>query len=89
MSAAAEAAGRRPDEITCAANLIVEFTPNGPSASLNGQRITGHREAIAERLIAIGRTGFTVLNVALADAEERRRFAAEVMPLVREGQGMP
>ncbi len=38
---------------------------------------------IAERLIAIGRTGFTFLNVALADADARRRFAAEVTPLVR------
>jgi hypothetical protein len=81
--------GRSPDEITCAANLIVEFTPNGPSASLDGQRIAGRSQAIAERLIAIGRTGFTVLNVALADADARRRFAAGVMSLVREGQGMP
>jgi len=66
------------------ARCQLRLTPNGLSASLDGQRITGHREAIAERLIGIGRTGFTVLNVALADAEERRRFAAEVMLLVRD-----
>jgi probable F420-dependent oxidoreductase len=89
VRAAAEAAGRSPDEITCAANLIVEFTSNGPSAILDGQRIAGHSEAIAERLIAIGRAGFTVLNVALADADARRRFAAEVMPLVRDGLTRP
>jgi probable F420-dependent oxidoreductase len=83
VRAAAEAAGRSPDEITCAANLIVDFTPNGPSASPDGPRIAGHSEAIAERLIVIGRSGFTFLNVALADAEARHRFAAEVMPLVR------
>jgi probable F420-dependent oxidoreductase len=84
VRAAAEAAGRSPDEITCAANLIVDFTPNGPSASPDGQRIAGHSEAIAERLIVIGHTGFTFLNVALAHAEARHRFAAEVMPLVRD-----
>jgi hypothetical protein len=30
-----------------------------------------------------------VLNVALADADARRRFAAEVMPLVRDGLTRP
>jgi hypothetical protein len=51
--------------------------------------MAGRSQAIAERLIAIGRTGITVLNVALAGADACRRFAAEVMPLGREGQGMP
>lgn len=41
----------------------------------------GIPRAIAERLIVIGHTGFTFLNVALADADARDRFAAEVMPL--------
>lgn len=58
--------------------------PNGPSASPDGQRIVGHSEAIAERLIVIGHAGFTFLNVALADADARHRFAAEVMPPVRD-----
>lgn len=89
MRATAETAGRSPDEITCAANLIVGFTPNGPSAGLDGQRVAGRIQAVTQRLIAVGRTGLTVLNVALADADARRRFAAEVMPLVRGGQGMP
>lgn len=89
VRAAAEAAGRSPDEITCAINLIVEFTPNGPAASPEGQRIAGPSETIAERLIAIAHAGFTVLNVALADADARRRFAAEVMPLVRDGLTRP
>jgi probable F420-dependent oxidoreductase len=77
---AATAAGRNPDDITCAANLIVDFVPNGRSDS---QRISGDSTAIADRLIGIGRAGFTFLNVALANADARRRFAAEVMPLVR------
>jgi probable F420-dependent oxidoreductase len=83
VRAAAEAAGRDPDEITCAANLMVDFTPNGSAGRSDGQRIAGPSEAVAERLIVIGHTGFTFLNVALADADARERFAAEVMPPVR------
>jgi hypothetical protein len=56
VRAAAADAGRDPDEITCAANLMVDFTPDGP-------RITGTSEAVAQRLILIRRAGFTVLNV--------------------------
>jgi probable F420-dependent oxidoreductase len=83
VRAAAQAAGRNPDHITCAANLIVDFTSDGPPGSPGGQRVTGDSAAIAGQLIGIGHAGFTFLNVALADADARRRFAAEVMPLVR------
>jgi alkanesulfonate monooxygenase SsuD/methylene tetrahydromethanopterin reductase-like flavin-dependent oxidoreductase (luciferase family) len=79
--------GRDPDQITCAANLIVTFTPDRAAASQDGQlrdsQLRGDGAAIAERLIGIGRAGFTFFNVALADADARRQFAAEVMPLVR------
>jgi probable F420-dependent oxidoreductase len=80
---AATTAGRNPDDITCAANLIIDFVPDPSPASPGGQRISGDSAAIADQLISIGRAGFTFLNVALADADARRRFAAEVMPLVR------
>jgi alkanesulfonate monooxygenase SsuD/methylene tetrahydromethanopterin reductase-like flavin-dependent oxidoreductase (luciferase family) len=87
VRASAEAAGRDPDQITCAANLIVAFTPDRPAASQDGQlrdgQLRGDGKTIAERLIGIGRAGFTFFNVALADADARRRFAAEVIPLVR------
>jgi alkanesulfonate monooxygenase SsuD/methylene tetrahydromethanopterin reductase-like flavin-dependent oxidoreductase (luciferase family) len=97
VRASAEAAGRDPDQITCAANLIVEFTPDRTAASQDGQlrdsqlrdsqlrdsQLRGDSKTVAERLIGIGRAGFTFFNVALADADARRRFAAEVMPLVR------
>jgi probable F420-dependent oxidoreductase len=82
VRAAARDAGRDPDEITCAANLIVDFETDG-SRSPDRPRITGTSEAVAERLIRIGQAGFTFLNVALADADARDRFAAEVMPAVR------
>lgn len=83
MRAAAEATGRDPDAITCAVNLMVDFRPNGPSASAGGFRVGGRSEGIAEQLTAVVRAGFTVLNVVLADARARHDFAAEVMPLVR------
>jgi probable F420-dependent oxidoreductase len=82
VRAAAAHAGRDPDEITCAANLIVDFTSDG-RPDPDSSRVTGTSEAVTERLIAIGRAGFTFLNVALADASARDRFAAEVMPPVR------
>jgi alkanesulfonate monooxygenase SsuD/methylene tetrahydromethanopterin reductase-like flavin-dependent oxidoreductase (luciferase family) len=79
---AAQDAGRDPGEITCAANLIVDFTADG-APDPDGPRITGTSEAVARRLTLIGRAGFTFLNVVLADAEARERFATEVMPVVR------
>jgi alkanesulfonate monooxygenase SsuD/methylene tetrahydromethanopterin reductase-like flavin-dependent oxidoreductase (luciferase family) len=80
---AAQDAGRDPDEITCAANLIVDFTRDG-RPNPDGPRISGTSEVIARRLILIGRAGFTFQNIVLADADARDRFAAEVMPAVRD-----
>jgi probable F420-dependent oxidoreductase len=82
VRAAAQDAGRDPDEVTCAANLMVDFTADR-APDQDGSRITGTSEAVARRLILIARAGFTFLNVVLADAEARERFAAEVMPAVR------
>jgi alkanesulfonate monooxygenase SsuD/methylene tetrahydromethanopterin reductase-like flavin-dependent oxidoreductase (luciferase family) len=79
---AARDAGRDPDEITCAANLIVDFTAD-PAPNPDEPRVTGTSAAVARRLILIRRAGFSFLNVVLADGEARERFAAEVMPAVR------
>lgn len=87
VRASAEAAGRDPDQVTCAANLTVAFTADRTTASRDGRlpdgQLRGDARSIAGRLIGFGRAGFTFFNVALADAGARRRFAAEVMPLVR------
>jgi probable F420-dependent oxidoreductase len=80
----AEEAGRDPAEVTCATNLVVAFGGDEAETPRAGwQQISGGSRAIAERLTEIGRAGFTVINVALRDAEARERFAAEVVPLVR------
>jgi probable F420-dependent oxidoreductase len=82
----AEEAGRDPAEVTCATNLVVAFGDDGAETPRAGwQQISGGSRAIADRLTEIGRAGFTVINVALQDAEARERFAAEVAPLIRGG----
>jgi probable F420-dependent oxidoreductase len=78
---AARAAGRDPDEITCAANIVVAF--GGPDPPPPAE-ITGGAEAIAERVTAIVEAGFTFVNAMFRDAEARERFAIEVIPLVRQ-----
>jgi probable F420-dependent oxidoreductase len=90
VRAAAEAAGRDPDEITCAVNLVVTFGEPGdrdtPSAVGSGavwRPVSGGSEAIAERLIGVIQAGFTFLNVVLNDPADRERFASEVIPAVR------
>jgi probable F420-dependent oxidoreductase len=84
VRASAEAAGRDPDEITCAANLIVILTKTGggqPHAAR--QPLTGNAESIAERLVAAFRDGFTFLNVGFTQPGHRELFASDVMPLLR------
>lgn len=90
VRAAAEAAGRDPDEITCAVNLVVAFDGPGdrgtPSATAGAawRPVSGGSEAIAERLICVVEAGFTFLNVVLDDPADRERFASEVIPVVRQ-----
>ena len=85
VRAAAEDAGRHPDQVTCAVNLVISLDPSRPPASRAGwQRVSGSSEAVAEQLIGIGQAGFTFFNVALADGDARERFALEVIPLVRD-----
>jgi probable F420-dependent oxidoreductase len=90
VRAAAEAAGRDPDEITCAVNLVVAFggpgyrdTPPATGSSSAWRPVSGGSEAIAEQLIGVVQAGFTFLNVVLDDPADRERFASEVIPVVR------
>jgi probable F420-dependent oxidoreductase len=81
VRAAALAAGRDPDEITCACNVQVVFDARRTPTP---QLIAGSSEAIAEQLVAIVRAGFTAPQVfGLGQAEDRERFAVEVIPLVQ------
>ena len=89
VRAAAEAAGRDPDEITCAVNLVVAFGGPGdrdtPTAGSSAawRPVSGGSEAIAEQLVGVVQAGFTFLNVVLDDPADRERFASEVIPVVR------
>lgn len=58
-----------------------------PSRSPTPQVIAGSSEAIAEQIVAIASAGFTFLNAALPEPDLRERFAAEVIPLVRDALG--
>ncbi|EIV92417.1 LLM class flavin-dependent oxidoreductase [Frankia sp. QA3] len=81
VRSSALAAGRDPDEITCACNVVVGFDERrSPTSRL----VVGSSEAIAEQLVTIVRAGFTFLQaLGLAEPEHRERFATEVIPLVR------
>jgi alkanesulfonate monooxygenase SsuD/methylene tetrahydromethanopterin reductase-like flavin-dependent oxidoreductase (luciferase family) len=84
VRASAEAAGRDPDEITCAANIVVAFEPGrSPGSQASWQQLAGSSEVIAEQILVVVRGGFTFLNIALPQPDLRERFAAEVIPLVR------
>jgi alkanesulfonate monooxygenase SsuD/methylene tetrahydromethanopterin reductase-like flavin-dependent oxidoreductase (luciferase family) len=90
VRAAAEAAGRDPDEITCAVNLVVAYGEPGDrgmqsaaGSSAVWRPVSGGSEAIAERLTEVVQAGFTFLNVVLDDPADRERFASEVIPVVR------
>jgi probable F420-dependent oxidoreductase len=81
VRAAAEAAGRDPDEITCAANIAVTFDSR---RSPTPRAVAGSSDAIAGQVVEIVRAGFTFLNVMSSQLDARERFATDVMPLVRQ-----
>lgn len=80
VRSAAVAAGRDPDQITCAANVAVVFD-DGPSPM--PQAVSGTGKTVAAELVRIVRAGFTFLNIMFSEPDSRRRFAGEVIPLVR------
>jgi alkanesulfonate monooxygenase SsuD/methylene tetrahydromethanopterin reductase-like flavin-dependent oxidoreductase (luciferase family) len=82
---AAQQAGRKPDEITCAYNMeirIDERSERLPSV------VAGSPEAVTERLLSFVRLGFTAMNftpVGPREHEQVERLAREVLPAVRRG----
>ncbi|HEY8556197.1 MAG TPA: LLM class flavin-dependent oxidoreductase [Actinomycetes bacterium] len=83
--AAARAAGRQPQEITCAYNLVVRVDH---TASAHPTVVSGPPDAVAERLLDFVKLGFTAMNFIPAGpgkAEQLERLAREVIPAVRAG----
>ena len=81
--AAARAAGRDPDTITCAYNLGIRIDERAdPEPSV----VAGAPEAIIERLQAFVELGFTAMNfipVGPGQDEQIERLAREVLPTLR------
>jgi alkanesulfonate monooxygenase SsuD/methylene tetrahydromethanopterin reductase-like flavin-dependent oxidoreductase (luciferase family) len=76
--------GRSDDTFTCATNLVISFGSNTARNAWEGwQELSGDSQSVAERLIAIGQAGFTVLMVALPSRDDVDRFSSEIIPLVR------
>jgi probable F420-dependent oxidoreductase len=80
VRASAAAAGREPDSITCACNVVVDFDSDRPPSP---NLLTGSSQAVAEQLSAIVAAGFNFPIALLLDPDQRERFATEVIPLVR------
>jgi alkanesulfonate monooxygenase SsuD/methylene tetrahydromethanopterin reductase-like flavin-dependent oxidoreductase (luciferase family) len=80
--AAAEAAGRQPEDITCVYNIDVRVDEH--AARVPGV-VAGSPEAVAERLAGFAELGFTAVNFLPSGpdpAEQVHRLATEVMPLL-------
>lgn len=81
--AAAQQAGRDPDEITCALHLqarVDDRAERGPSV------VAGSAAAITEQLLGFAEIGFTAFNFTLTGPgrrEQSERLAREVIPAVR------
>jgi probable F420-dependent oxidoreductase len=81
--AAAYAAGRDPDTITCAYNLGIRIDEHAdPEPSV----VTGAPDAVTERLRSLAELGFTAMNfipVGPGQDEQIDRLAHEVLPALR------
>lgn len=81
--AAARAAGRDPDGITCAYNLGIRVDERAEPRS---DVVSGPPAAVVDRLAGFVALGFTALNLIPAgpDApEQAHRIATEIIPAVR------
>lgn len=81
--AAAVAAGRDPDEITCAYHIQFHI---GADASLDPYVVAGAPEEIAERLAGFVKLGFTALSLTTMGpdrTEQVERLATDILPAVR------
>jgi probable F420-dependent oxidoreductase len=81
--AAARAAGRDPDELTCAYNLSIRIDERAdPEPSV----VAGAPDAVIERLRSFAKLGFTAMNfipVGPGQDEQIQRLAREVLPALR------
>jgi probable F420-dependent oxidoreductase len=87
--AAARAAGRDPDELTCAYNLGVRIDER---ADLEPSVVAGAPDAVIERLRSLAELGFTAMNfipVGPGQEEQIERLAREVLPTLRAAGGGP
>jgi probable F420-dependent oxidoreductase len=86
--AAARAAGRDPEELTCAYNLGVRIDEHAdPEPSV----VVGAPDAVLERLRSFAELGFTAMNfipVGPGQDEQIERLAREVLPTLRAA-GVP
>jgi alkanesulfonate monooxygenase SsuD/methylene tetrahydromethanopterin reductase-like flavin-dependent oxidoreductase (luciferase family) len=80
MRAAAQAAGRDPDEITCACNLGVRVDPLQTSRP---GLITGSVAAVVEQILSVVEAGFTFLLLGPQTVAEQEVLARDVIPAVR------
>lgn len=81
--AAANEAGRQPEEITCVYNLDVRVEEN---ADVESYVIAGSAPELAEKLAGFARIGFQAINLCPAgpgDDEQAELLATEVIPAVR------
>lgn len=80
--AAAEGAGRAPDDIVCAINLEIRIDDSDRDPDV----LTGSAEQIVARLRELVEIGFTAFNFMPDDrrrAEQVKRLAGEILPALR------
>lgn len=82
---AANAAGRGPEEITCAYNMEIRV---GEASDPGSSVVSGRSDQIAERLLGFVDMGFTAFNFIPSGpdtADQIDRLSHEVIPAVRAG----
>jgi alkanesulfonate monooxygenase SsuD/methylene tetrahydromethanopterin reductase-like flavin-dependent oxidoreductase (luciferase family) len=83
---AAVAAGRDPDEITCAYHLSVRVQDTVRGDDPAAEPVAGPPDALVERFLGYVKSGFTAFSVALSGPDtdaQREVFARQVIPAVR------
>jgi alkanesulfonate monooxygenase SsuD/methylene tetrahydromethanopterin reductase-like flavin-dependent oxidoreductase (luciferase family) len=81
--AAARAAGRNPEQITCVYNLELVF---GDVSDPRPGLVSGSVDAVVEQLLSFAEIGFTAFNFIVSGHDgddQRERLAREVVPRVR------
>ena len=80
VRSAARAAGRDPDEITCACNVAVVVDPaREPAPGV----LAGGARSLVEQIVELVAAGFTALLIHSLTVEQQRVLARDIFPLVR------